>query len=91
MHQIKLYYGFEEHECGTFHSFHAEAPNSDANALEIAQDLAEQLDCKVDDDHFKWRMMYINLPADLVAQIKESAVTEYLKNVTKGNEDEEEN
>lgn len=81
MYQINLYYGYEENECGIFHSFHAADPDdpydekvSDA----IGQKLAEQLDREPDDDCFNYDSMYIDLPDSVVAKIKAEAIKEYL-------------
>ena len=51
MYQIKLYYGYEENECGIYHSFRAEDPDVKVDSDEIARDLAEQLkDCILGDE-----------------------------------------
>lgn len=78
MYQIKLYYGYEEGECGIYHAFKATDPDVPVDSDAIGQDLAEQLDREVDDDCFNYNSMYIDLPASLIAKIKAEAVLEYL-------------
>lgn len=79
--QALLYYGIEENEteCSVFCSFRAEDPTQHHDDDIIAKDLAEQLDCKPDDDCFQCRSMYIDLPASLVQRIQQDAVDAYLR------------
>lgn len=78
MYQIKLYYGYEEHESGIFHAFQATNPDEEVDSNAIGRDLAEQLDREPDDDCFNWDSMYVDLPDSVVVKIKADAVKEYL-------------
>lgn len=75
---IELYYGYEEGECGIYHSFRALEPGHAVNEDLIAKDLAEQLDCVPEDDRFNHNSMYIDLPVSLVEKIQQDAVRAYL-------------
>lgn len=74
MYQINLYYGYEENECGIFHSFQAESPDAKVDTDEMRKALAEQLDVEADDDRFNWGSMYINLPESVVAKIQADTI-----------------
>jgi len=74
MYQINLYYGYEEHECGIFHSFQAESPAAKINTDTMRKDLAAQLDLDADDERFNWNSMYINLPDSVVAKIQADTI-----------------
>lgn len=79
--QVKLYYGYEEGECGIFHAFQAVAPGAAVDSDLIAENLAEQLDCTQEDmesGRFNHNSMYVDLPESLVKQIKDDAIKEYL-------------
>lgn len=77
--KILLYYGFEEGECGVYHSFEAVDPDARTDDDEVANRLAELLDCQVGDDSFDYTSMFIQLPTTLVERIKAEAVQEHLK------------
>ena len=79
MYQIKLYYGYEENECGIYHSFRAEDPDVKVDSDEIARDLAEQLDREADDVRFNYGSMYIDLPQSVIDKIQGDAITQYRK------------
>lgn len=80
MYEIKLYYGYEEHESGIFHAFQTLDPEEQVSETEIAKGLAEHLDREADDDCFHCSSMYVALPAALIAKIKADGVKEYLEN-----------
>lgn len=80
MYEVKLYFGYEEHESGIFHSFHALDPEAREDESVIAENLAEQLDREANDDSFHYGSMYVALPAALIDKIKADAVKEYLAN-----------
>lgn len=79
MYQIKLYYGYEESECGIYHSFRAEDPDGKVDSDEIAQCLAEQLDREADDEQFNYNSMYIDLPQSVITKIQADAIAKYRK------------
>ena len=75
--QIRLYYGWEEHESGIYHSFVADDPHNDFDAA-VAGRLADMLDVAVDGNSFLWTAMYVDLPQSLIERIKADGVREYL-------------
>lgn len=78
-HQIELYYGWEESECGMFHAFFAgdsESQNLDAETA--ATRLADMLDISADNKNFNWNHMSISIPEAVVEKIKAEGVEEYL-------------
>lgn len=75
--QVKLFYGWEETENGTFHAFEAVDPNVEHDAEKISEELAEQLDRKVDDIAFDYNSMYVSLPDTLIQRIQEDAIREH--------------
>lgn len=77
--QVKLYYGFEETECGIFHAFEAVDPEVEHDDAVMAERLARQLDNEAENDNFTCRSMYINLPKTLIEKIKAIAVKEYIE------------
>jgi hypothetical protein len=81
--QVELFYGWEDGECGTFHSFKAVDPQVAHDDDEIAAELAEQLDRSPDDDNFHLDSMYIHLPESLIKRIQEEAVKEYCERFCK--------
>ena len=81
--QVELFYGYEDHEEGIFHAFDTVAHDSKVDDDVIVAKLMEQLDCTEEDrasGRFNWNAMYINLPEEVVAQIKADAVKEYKDN-----------
>lgn len=76
--QVELFYGWQETECGTFHSFIAMDPEYIIND-DMGEELAEQLDTNTDDERFNWSSMRVNLPETLVRRIKQAGVQEYLE------------
>ena len=82
--QINLFYGYEEGECGIYHSFKAVDPDTAYNDDQIEAELAEQLDCKPEDDRFGCNSMYINLPESLIKRIQEDAVREHCEMMLSG-------
>ena len=79
--QIKLFYGFEETECGIFHAFEAIDPEVGHDDAVIAEKLAEDLDNEPDSDNYACRSMYVNLPVTLIERIKQDALKEYIEGV----------
>lgn len=79
--QIELYYGYEETECGIYHSFKAIDPDVEHDDAVIAKELAEQLDTKLDCYRFSYDSMYIDLPESLIERIKADAIREYIEGV----------
>lgn len=82
MYQVKLYYGYEEHESGFFHAFCAVNPEEQVDEFAMQQKLAQQLDCDsedIDEGRFDYKWMYVDLPTELIAKIKVEGVKEYLQ------------
>lgn len=80
--KVELFYGYEDHEQGIFHAFEAVAPGASVDQFAMQQRLADALDCTaedIDEGRFNYNSIYINLPDELVAQIKADAVKEYLE------------
>lgn len=75
--KIELFYGWEDGDCGTFHSYKAVDPQVPHDDDKIVAELAEQLDRKPDDDNFYWDSMYICLPESLIKRIQEDAIREH--------------
>lgn len=78
--QVLLYYGIQACECDAniYHAFQAVDPAATTDDDAIAKDLAEQLDTEPDNDDFQMRSMYIELPASLIARIREQAIRDFL-------------
>ena len=70
--QIKLRYGMEETENGDFfHVFRVlpeDAPMDFPHKCELFDEMREELDAAEDD--FLWGWMYVNLPDEVVEQIR---------------------
>lgn len=77
--QIALFYGYEEGESGTWHSFSAEDPECIREHGEIETELADQLGLEAGSDNFSCDYIFINLPDTLVERIKMHGVVEYFK------------
>ena len=82
--QVKLFYGWEEGECGIYHAFKAVDPNADHNDDQIGAELAEQLDREPKDDNFDFNSMYVNLPESLIKRIRADAVQDYCRATLSG-------
>ena len=82
--QVELFYGWEDGDCGTFHSYKAVDPAVAHDDDEIAAELAEQLDRSPDDDNFYWSSMYIHLPESLIKRIQEDAIREHCEKMLSG-------
>lgn len=83
--QIELLYGYEDGECGIYHAFLAEDPDSSIDTDAPAK-LAEMLDTTSDSQNFNWDSMYINLPDSVVEKIKAAGVREYIERTTRKEE-----
>ncbi len=81
--QVELHYGYQETDCGIFHSFVATDPEKPADVTEMGKTLAESLDTTVEDSDFNFNSMYISLPDSVVARIKEDAIKEFLEREAK--------
>lgn len=79
--QVELYYGYEEVECGIYHSFKAVDPDVGHDDAVIARELAEQLDTEPECYRFSCDSMYIDLPESLIARVKADAIREYIEGV----------
>lgn len=77
--QVELFYGYEDGECGIFHSFIAEDPEPSAQNREVPEALAEMLGIESDSQDFNWDSMYIELPSTVVEKIKAEAIAEFLE------------
>lgn len=75
--QIELFYGYEEGECGIWHTFEAHDPDACSNEDETKERLADSLDVSSDSLYFDYDSMYIDLPESVVKKIKDDAVREY--------------
>ena len=82
--KVNLFYGYEEGECGIYHAFKAVDPDGDHDDDQIGAELAEQLDCKPEDDRFDYNSMYINLPESLIKRIQQDAVREHCEKMLAG-------
>ena len=71
-----LYYGWEETDCGIFHSFELTPENVDVNSDEMKKNLMVSLEAQ--EDRFDWSYISVRIPDALVAQIKADAIAEYL-------------
>ncbi len=78
---INLFYGYQNHEEGIFHAFHAENPTEHGHEDEIAVKLAQLLDTQYGSEDFDYDSMYIEIPASVVEQIKADAVNEFVMTV----------
>lgn len=78
--QAELFYGYQEGECGIYHSFELTDPEAAEDTTELAEKLAGLLDTKLGSDDFNFDSMYVDLPATLVERIKADAIREYLDN-----------
>ena len=78
--QINLFYGYEENECGIYHAFQDEDPDT-FHGDGMADVLADMLDISADDDNFNWNSMYISLPRSLIDKIKADGVREYFESI----------
>ena len=78
--QVLLYYALQENECdaNTYCAFRAVDPAHSLDDDAIAAHLAAQLDTEPGNDDFQMRSMYIDLPEDLVARIREEAIRSFL-------------
>lgn len=72
-----LFYGYEETECGIFHSFDMTDEYDEVKADSLVERLAELLDCEPGDERFNWNAMYVHLPESLVDRIKRDAILDY--------------
>ena len=79
--QVELFYGYQEGECGIYHSFELTDPDESADAGEMAEKLASLLDTKPDNSDFNFDTMYVDLPESVVKKIKADGVREYLERV----------
>lgn len=77
--QIELFYGYEDGECGIWHSFEAHDPDARIAEDEVKERLADSLDISSDSDNFDYDSMYIDLPESLIKKIKDDAVKEYME------------
>lgn len=78
MHQIELYYGYQECEDGICHAFEASDIEERVDSREVAERLAGLLDCTPDDERFNWNSMYIVLPEKTVDRIKQEGRSEMM-------------
>lgn len=72
----RLCYGWEETDCGIFHSFELTPENDDVDSGEMKKILMNSLDAQ--EDRFDWNHIPVRIPDALVAQIKADAIVEYL-------------
>lgn len=77
--QIELFYGYEDGECGIWHSFEAHDPDAQTDGDEVKERLADSLDISSGSIYFNYDSMYIDLPESLVKKIKEDAVKEHME------------
>ncbi len=77
--QIELFYGYEDGECGIWHSFESHDPDAQTDGDEVKERLADSLDISSDSVDFNYDSMYIDLPESLVKKIKDDAVKEYME------------
>ena len=77
--QIELFYGYEDGECGIWHSFEAHDPDAHIADDEVKERLAYSLDVSSDSDYFNYDSMYIDLPESLVKKIKDDAIKEHME------------
>ena len=78
MYHIELFYGWQETEHGTYHSFLAADPDHILND-DMGEELAEQLDTNTNDERFSWSSMPLSLPDSLIHRISQEAITNYLE------------
>ena len=74
---VMLYYGYEENECGIFHSFEAVDLNGEIDSEEMRRSLAESLDIDHDDNRFNFGSMEVKIPKSVVAKITADALRSY--------------
>ena len=71
MYQINLHYGYQECEDGIYHAFEVSDIEDVVDSDQIAEKLADALDCTPDDERFNWNSMYIALPKQTVNRIEQ--------------------
>ena len=77
--QVELHYGYQETDCGIFHSFVAADPEEIVDVISIGGKLAESLDTTINDSNFNFDCMNIALPDSVVERIKNDAIREFLE------------
>lgn len=76
---INLNYGYEQTEAGVFHSFVALSPEMSVRDDKMETLLAVMLDADPVESNFDWNSVYVDLPDDLIAKIKQDGVNEFLE------------
>lgn len=82
--QIELFYGYEDGECGIWHTFEAHDPDARSDEAKIKERLADSLDISSDSVDFNYNSMYIDLPESVVKKIRDDAVREYVEGFGNG-------
>lgn len=81
MYSINLHFGYEESTYGISHEFLVRDPQDNVDSDEIAEELAELLDCETGDPSFNYDVIPLEIPESIITRIKAQGVQEHLNAV----------
>ena len=78
---VVLHYGFTDEESGIYHSFEMKHPDDKEDINAITERLAESLDSYLGSRNFAHLWMSIELPDEVVSEIRDDAIEDYKDSV----------